>query len=171
MTDDLVEDIELLILDVDGVLTDGSIQIDDHGVETKRFCSADGLGIRLWMSSGAEVAILTGREGNAVRHRAEELGIRYVVQGRMDKRRALGELLDEMDLRASQAAMVGDDLPDLPVMKLVGYPIAVANAVREVQNEATFVTVRRGGEGAVREAVEHLLKAQGRWESTISTFL
>lgn len=164
------EDVKLLILDVDGVLTDGSIQIDDHGVETKRFSSLDGLGLRLWQALGLKVAIITGRHGMAVRHRAEELGILHLIQGRMDKKAALGELLADLNILPENAAMVGDDLPDLPVMRIVGYPIAVASAVMEVQQAAMFVTIRPGGHGAVREAVEHLLRAKGRWEEAVAVF-
>ncbi|UCD75665.1 MAG: HAD-IIIA family hydrolase [Phycisphaerales bacterium] len=164
------DQIELLILDVDGVLTDGGIQIDDHGVELKRFSCLDGLGLRIWQALGYQVAIITGRHGMAVRHRTRELDITHLIQGRMDKKAALAELLRDLKLSPSQVAMIGDDLPDLPVMRLVGYPIAVGSAVKEVQQEAAFVTVRGGGAGAVREAVEHLLRAKDRWEEAVSIF-
>jgi 3-deoxy-D-manno-octulosonate 8-phosphate phosphatase (KDO 8-P phosphatase) len=164
------EDIKLLVLDVDGVLTDGSIQIDDHGVERKCFCSADGLGIRLWQKLGYPAAILTGRHGTAVQHRARELDIRYIWQGRMDKRNALAEMLELVDVDPHEVAMVGDDLPDLPVLRICGYPIAVANAVPEVQEEAVYITEATGGHGAVREAVEHLLKAKNRWHEALAMF-
>ena len=165
MAEPNVEEIELLILDVDGVLTDGGIRIDDHGVETKRFSCLDGLGLRIWQALGYQVAIITGRHGMAVHHRAKELGITNLIQGRMDKKAALVELLKQM-----KVAMIGDDLPDLPVMMLVGYPIAVGSAVKEVQQAAAFVTVRGGGHGAVREAVEHLLKAKDRWDEAVAIF-
>lgn len=170
MVANLVENIELICLDVDGVLTDGGIHIDDLGRETKRFHVRDGLGLRLWQHLGGEVAIITGRSGAAVRHRAGELGINHVFQGSRDKVADFGHLLDDLDLAASQAAFIGDDLPDLPVMRLAGYPIAVADAAREVRDIAEYVTTRPGGLGAVREAVEHLLKAQDRWDEALELF-
>lgn len=152
--------IQLLCLDVDGVLTDGGLLIDDHGVETKRFHVRDGAGLRMWMHSGGHVALITGRRGMAVRHRADELGIRHVLQGSSDKLADFRNLLEQLEVSASQAAMLGDDLPDLPIMRLCGYPMAVADAVPEVRAVARFVTVRPGGHGAVREAIEHLLEAR-----------
>jgi len=162
--------IRLLCLDVDGVLTDGGIVIDDHGREQKRFHVRDGTAIRIWTALGHEVAVITGRQGNAVRHRCAELGIRHVLQGIHDKQEAFVSLIEQLDLPASAAAMVGDDLPDLPILGLCGYPIAVADAVREVKDRAAFVTVRPGGHGAVREAVEHLVVAQGRWDEALDLY-
>lgn len=152
--------IQLLCLDVDGVLTDGAILIDDHGVETKRFHVRDGTGLRMWMKAEGHVALITGRRGMALRHRADELGIRHVLQGSTDKLADFRGLLEQLDLKASQAAMLGDDLPDLPIMRLCGYPMAVADAVPEVRSVARFVCVHPGGNGAVREAIEHLLQAR-----------
>lgn len=157
-------DVQLLCLDVDGVMTDGSIVIDDNGVESKRFHVRDGTGIRMWISLGYHVAIITGRNGAALRYRANELGITHVIQGSKDKRADMMRLLESIHLPTSQCAMLGDDLPDLPVMKVVGYPMAVADAVLEVKEAAAFVTVRPGGHAAVREAIEHLLRARNRWD-------
>lgn len=154
--------VELLCLDVDGVMTDGVIAIDDTGVETKRFHVRDGTGIRMWMKLGFHVAIITGRQGMAVRHRADELGIKHVIQGSKDKGADLAKLLDQLGLKREQAAMLGDDLPDLPAMRAVGYPMAVADAVELVRRLAKFTTERTGGHGAVREAIEHLLRSKGR---------
>jgi 3-deoxy-D-manno-octulosonate 8-phosphate phosphatase (KDO 8-P phosphatase) len=162
--------VSLLCLDVDGVLTDGSIAIDDHGVETKRFHVRDGTGLRLWVGLGHEVAIITGRSGMALRHRAAELGIRHVMQGVADKGEALDELLQELSVAPGQVAALGDDLPDLPLLQRAGYAMAVGDAVAEVRAAAAFVTVRPGGHGAVREAVEHLLKAQARWDEALEKF-
>lgn len=170
MADDRADPIRLLCLDVDGVLTDGGIRLDDRGVERKRFHARDGVGLRIWLALGHEVALLTGRAGRAARHRARELGIRHVIQGSTDKAADFADLLDALGLAASQAAMIGDDLPDLRVMRLAGYPIAVADAVPEVRQMAAFVTTCPGGQGAVREAVEHLLKTQGRWNEALSMF-
>ncbi len=162
--------IELLCLDVDGVLTDGSIMIDNHGNETKRFNTRDGLGIRLWTKLGFYVAIITGRAGMAVTHRASELGIAHVYQGVTDKGAALKELLSELGLNPEEAAVLVDDLPDLPMMRAAGYAMAVGDGVSEVRSAAAYVTVRPGGKGAVREAVEHLLKAKGRWDEALALF-
>jgi 3-deoxy-D-manno-octulosonate 8-phosphate phosphatase (KDO 8-P phosphatase) len=164
------EQVVLICMDVDGVLTDGAIVVDDLGRETKRFHVRDGLGLRLWTRLGGEVAIITGRSGMAVRHRANELGVLHLFQDSRDKVGDFGRLLGDLSLSASQAAFIGDDLPDLPVMKLAGYPIAVADAAREVRDIAEFVTTRPGGLGAVREAVEHLLKVQNRWQDALEFF-
>lgn len=163
-------DIRLLCLDVDGVLTDGGIAIDDHGHETKRFHVRDGLGIRIWRSLGHEVAVITGRRGMALRHRLEELGIRHVIQGSQAKGAAFEALIDELQLEPAHCAMLGDDLPDLPVLRACGYPMAVGDAVAEVRAVARFTTVRPGGHGAAREAIEHLLRAKGRWDEALELF-
>lgn len=164
------EHIQLLCLDVDGVLTDGAIQIDDMGVETKRFHVRDGTGLRMWMRMGGHVAIITGRRGMAVRHRADELGIRHVLQGSSDKLADFRGLLQHLNLKASEAAMMGDDLPDLPILRMCGYPMAVSDAIPEVRSIARFVTVRPGGQGAVREAIEHLLQARKLLDEARKTF-
>ncbi len=156
--------IRLLCLDVDGVLTDGSIHIDDHGIETKAFHVRDGAGIRMWQSLGHHVAIITGRSSMALRHRANELSIRIVMQNCRNKRETFEGILADLRLESSHAAMIGDDLPDLPLMRVCGYPIAVADASREVREVADFITARPGGKGAVREAIEHLLVARGQYD-------
>jgi 3-deoxy-D-manno-octulosonate 8-phosphate phosphatase (KDO 8-P phosphatase) len=163
--------IKLLCLDVDGVLTDGGIRIDDFGIETKRFHVRDGTGIRMWLGLGYSVAIITGRSGQAVRHRARELGIDLVIQSSKDKQAAFRDLLDQLDLKASQAAMIGDDLPDIPVMTLCGYPMAVADASEEVKELAAYVTERKGGYGAVREAIEHVLRTRDEWEDAVEVIV
>ena len=160
--------IRLLCLDVDGVLTDGSIHMDDHGVETKRFHVRDGAGIRMWQSLGHQVAIITGRSSMAVQHRANELGIRIVVQKCRDKAAAFKQIVADLHIDAAQAAMIGDDLPDLPLLRLCGYPIAVADAAKEVRDVADFITARPGGTGAVREAIDHLLTARGQYEDAMA---
>jgi len=162
--------IRLLCLDVDGVLTDGSINLDDHGVETKRFHVRDGTALRIWMELGYHVAIITGRRGMVVRHRAVELGIKHVIQGSTNKRNDFEALLSELSVPAEEAGMLADDLPDLPIMRVCGYPMAVADAVAEVKNVALFTTVSPGGHGAVREVVEHLLKARGQWHQALAVY-
>jgi 3-deoxy-D-manno-octulosonate 8-phosphate phosphatase (KDO 8-P phosphatase) len=163
-------EVELLILDVDGVLTDGRIVIDDMGRESKSFSARDGMGVTLWRRSGREVAIITGRRSLVVTHRARELGIRHVYQGWSDKAAALAHLLETVEISAERTAHIGDDLPDLAVMRRVGYPIAVGDAAPQVREAAAFVTERRGGHGAVREAIEHLLSAAGDLETTINAY-
>ncbi|MBX3354969.1 MAG: HAD-IIIA family hydrolase [Phycisphaeraceae bacterium] len=160
--------IRLLCLDVDGVLTDGGISIDDQGHETKRFHVHDGAGLRLWRKLGLEVAVITGRSGMALRHRLEELGIRLVEGGAADKVSVFRRILGELNLDASQAAMVGDDLPDLPLLRLCGYPVSVPDAAAEVREVARYITRRAGGHGAVRDAIEHLLREMGRWQEALA---
>jgi 3-deoxy-D-manno-octulosonate 8-phosphate phosphatase (KDO 8-P phosphatase) len=162
--------IELLCLDVDGVLTDGGIVLDDNGVETKRFHVRDGAGIWLWSKLGYQVALITGRSGQAVAHRARELNVSNVIQASRDKAADMRALLDQLGLEAAQAAVLADDLPDLPMMHLAGYPMAVADAVDEVRDAAAYITTRPGGHGAVREAIEHLVKAKGRWTDVLERF-
>jgi YrbI family 3-deoxy-D-manno-octulosonate 8-phosphate phosphatase len=162
--------VQLLCLDVDGVLTDGSIHLDDLGVETKRYHVRDGTALRIWIELGFHVAIITGRKGMSVRHRAAELGIKHVFQGSTDKRRDFESLLETLQLDHDEAAMLGDDLPDIAVMRSCGYPMAVADASTEVKQIAAFTTVRPGGHGAVREAIEHLLKARQQWSQAVAIF-
>jgi 3-deoxy-D-manno-octulosonate 8-phosphate phosphatase (KDO 8-P phosphatase) len=162
--------VQLLCLDVDGVMTDGSIAIDDNGVETKRFHVRDGTGIRIWLKLGFKIALITGRRGTAVQHRARELGIEHVIQGSSNKAADLRELLRTLNLTPQQVAMLGDDLPDLSLMKMAGYPMAVADASPEIREAARFVTQRAGGHAAVREAIEHLLRAKECWDEARRLF-
>ncbi len=162
--------LELLLLDVDGVLTDGSIFYADDGAELKRFHVRDGSGLKLWHSAGKRSALVSGRTSLAVDRRASELGIRPVLQGRDDKLRAFEDVLTETGLRAEQVCAIGDDLPDLPVLQRCGLAIAVADACREVRAVAHYVTETPGGYGAVREAIEWLLKLRGEWDEVVARF-
>jgi 3-deoxy-D-manno-octulosonate 8-phosphate phosphatase (KDO 8-P phosphatase) len=162
--------IEILLLDVDGVMTDGAIVIDNHGVETKAFHVRDGSGIKLWQQTGRHVALITGRESHVVAVRAAELGIERVRQGVRDKLAAMQEVLVAENLNAEQACFVGDDLPDLPAMRRAGLAVAVADACSEARAGAHYVTRVPGGRGAVRELVELLLKAQNRWNDLLRQF-
>jgi 3-deoxy-D-manno-octulosonate 8-phosphate phosphatase (KDO 8-P phosphatase) len=162
--------VRVLVLDVDGVLTDGSIQIDDLGHETKRFNVRDGLGIKLWQKLGLEVAIITGRSGRAVQHRSTELGITNLVQGSGDKLAALQSMIGTLGVRLDQVATLGDDWPELEMMRHVGYPMAVADADAHVRAAAAFVTAKPGGHGAVREAIEHLLSARGLLDKALRLY-
>jgi 3-deoxy-D-manno-octulosonate 8-phosphate phosphatase (KDO 8-P phosphatase) len=153
--------VRLLVTDVDGVLTDGSIMLDDDGRELKRFCAADGLGLRTWGRMGLTAAVITARSGTALLHRLAGLGVAEVAQGSGDKRADLIALSKRTGIPPAEIAYIGDDWPDLPALRTVGYPIAVANAAKEVKAAARLVTRRRGGDGAVREAVEFLLASKG----------
>jgi len=165
VSDKSVEKVKVLILDVDGVLTDGGIVYDSEGRELKRFNTKDGYGIKMARQAGLAVAIITGRSSLAVSKRAEELGIEAVLQGVKDKVEALETLLKEKGWEAAEVAYMGDDLPDMPVMRRVGFPIAVCDAVEDVLKAAQYVTRLPGGKGAVREAIEFILKSSGRWEN------
>ena len=162
--------IELLLLDVDGVLTDGSVIYADDGSELKRFHVRDGSGLKLWHAAGKRSAIVSGRRSVAVERRATELGIGPVLQGRDDKLAAFEELLAATGLRAEQVCAVGDDLPDLPVLRRCGLCAAVADACPELRAVAHYVTAAPGGRGAVREAIEWLLKSSGRWDELIARY-
>jgi len=159
--------IELLLLDVDGVLTDGEVVYTDAGQEIKAFHVRDGSGIKYWRRSGKRVAILSGRTSPVVTRRAAELGIDLVVQGADNKLLALARMLSEAGLRPDQVCAVGDDLPDLPVLTHCGLAVAVADAVPELKESADFVTTLAGGRGAVREAIEWLMRGQGTWDATL----
>ena len=160
--------VRLLVLDVDGVLTDGSIVYSDSGEELKRFHVRDGSGLKLWQHAGMHAAVLSGRSSPAVSRRAAELGITVVLQGRSDKLAALGEILEMTGCTAAQACAIGDDLQDLPLLNAVGVAVAVADACPEVRTMADTTLATPGGRGAVRELVEWLLKHQGRWADLIA---
>jgi 3-deoxy-D-manno-octulosonate 8-phosphate phosphatase (KDO 8-P phosphatase) len=163
--------IELLVLDVDGVLTDGGLIIHSDGSESKRFHTLDGHGIRLWQRAGGKVALISGRISEPVNRRAQELEIAHVLQDCHRKLPALEQLLRETGLKAENAAYVGDDLMDLPPIRHVGFGVAVANAVDEIKAHADYVTTREGGYGAVREVVEYILKNSGRWDGLMSRYM
>jgi 3-deoxy-D-manno-octulosonate 8-phosphate phosphatase (KDO 8-P phosphatase) len=163
--------IKLLVLDVDGVLTDGIIAIDDRGVEMKRFFVRDGSALTLWRNAGHRAAILSGRWAPAVERRAAELGLAPVIQGAKDKGARLAELLEQLGLEPRHVCMVGDDLPDLPALRLAGLTACPADAVPEVRARCDLVSNRPGGRGAVRGVVESILRAQGRWEDLVRSYL
>ncbi len=152
--------IKCLILDVDGVLTDGTIWLNEQGTELKRFHIHDGLGIKRLQQAGITVAIISGRSSGSVTARMAELQVRHVYQGCADKLFIFNKLIKELGIESKEVAYMGDDLPDLPVMQVVGLSIAVANACPEVKAVAHWQTVKNGGEGAVREACERLLATQ-----------
>jgi YrbI family 3-deoxy-D-manno-octulosonate 8-phosphate phosphatase len=155
--------IKLLLLDVDGVMTDGRIIMNDRGEETKSFDVKDGLGLKMLMAAGIRVALVTGRESRTLSLRAKDLNISEVYQGVSDKRALCKRLMNDKGLRKQEICSMGDDLPDLAMFMESGLRIAVADAAREVREAADFITKNRGGYGAVREACEWLLKCQGKW--------
>lgn len=165
---DKAKDVKLVILDVDGVMTDGRIVIDDNGLEQRNFDIKDGFGVVALQMTGVEVAIITSKKSGSVRHRAEELKIKRFHEGIRKKTEPYEQILAEMGIGDAQVAYVGDDLVDLAMMKRVGLPVAVADAVDEVREAAAYVTRARGGHGAVREAAEMILKAQGKWDAILS---
>lgn len=164
-TEKKINTIRLLILDVDGVLTDGRIWLSPTGEEYKNFHVHDGLGIKLLQNSGIPVAIISSRKSNALDARVRELGIAYCYTGQTDKLEAFKSLLNTLQLEPDQIAYIGDDLPDLPIMKQVGLAIAVPNAVDEIKAIAAWITSKPGGEGAVREVCDTILALRQRNEA------
>jgi 3-deoxy-D-manno-octulosonate 8-phosphate phosphatase (KDO 8-P phosphatase) len=156
--------IKLLLLDVDGVLTDGKIYFSNGGDEFKSFNTLDGHGIKMAMGAGIVVGIITGRKSEIVAKRAADLGITILVQGREDKGRALDEILAERPTPLNTICFVGDDFPDLQVMRKVGLSFTVANGHEDVKSQADAITTKPGGSGAVREITDYLLRAQGKYD-------
>ena len=152
--------VRLAVFDVDGVMTDGTLYMAGAGEAFKAFNILDGHGVKMLQSAGVETAILSGRSSEAVSRRAAELGIRHVVQGAEDKVAAFAQMRARLGVEASECAFVGDDLPDLPVMRLCGFAVAVANAVEPVKSAAHYVTRAHGGRGAVREFCDLVLRAR-----------
>ncbi|WP_162863913.1 KdsC family phosphatase [Pseudomonas viridiflava] len=163
--------VKLAVFDVDGVLTDGRLYFLEDGSEFKTFNTLDGQGIKMLIASGVTTAIISGRKTPVVERRAKNLGIEHLYQGREDKLVVLDQLLAELNLSYEQVAYLGDDLPDLPVIRRVGLGMAVANAAGFVRQHAHGVTQARGGEGAAREFCELILSAQGNLEAAHSAYL
>lgn len=164
-------DIKLLALDVDGVLTDGTIVVNGDGTESKFFNVQDGHGIRLWLRAGLKIALFSGRISTPTEIRAKQFGIEYVFQDCHDKLPVLEKFLTQQALLPEEVAYIGDDLPDLPPIRYVGFGVAVANAVDEVKRYADFVTTLAGGAGAVREVIEYILENSGRWRYLMTRYL
>ncbi|MDL2207302.1 HAD-IIIA family hydrolase [Desulfovibrio sp. OttesenSCG-928-F20] len=163
-------DIRLLVLDVDGVLTDGGLYYDLQNQVMKRFDVQDGLGIKIAQKAGINIAVITGLESPAVEARMRDLGIHDYFAGFLDKRACLEELKERHNLQWEQMAYMGDDWVDLSVMDMVGLPLAVANAQPEVKSIASYVTTAKGGQGAVREIIRHLLMAQGKYDAVLTAW-
>jgi 3-deoxy-D-manno-octulosonate 8-phosphate phosphatase (KDO 8-P phosphatase) len=167
---DRCRNIEFILSDVDGVLTNGGIVFDNQGIETKQFHSRDGLGIKLWRRAGGKFGLLTARASHIVKLRSSELGVDVLRQGFEDKLPAAQQLFSELHLDPAKVCYIGDDLPDLPVMQCVGFGVAVADAAEEIRQAAHHVTDLAGGQGAVRETIEFILKIKGSWDGIVGTY-
>jgi 3-deoxy-D-manno-octulosonate 8-phosphate phosphatase (KDO 8-P phosphatase) len=165
-----IRKVKLLILDVDGVMTDGRIIIDDAGQESKQFDVKDGHGLKILMRYNVDVVLLTGRRSHVVEHRAADLGITEVHQGIWNKLEVFREILRRRNLTPEETAYVGDDVVDIPLLKRVGFAVTIADAVPEARQAADYVTRHRGGRGAVREVCEVILKAQERWAEVAARY-
>ena len=159
-THNRLAELRLVAFDIDGVFTDGRFYLSDDGIESKAFNTQDGFGIRRLIDAGFEVAVISGRRSAAAEKRMEELGVRHVILGTGDKVAAFDDLISRLGIRASECAYVGDDIPDLPLLDKVGYPVSVANAVEEVRDFCDYTTRASGGYGAVREVCDLVLAAR-----------
>jgi 3-deoxy-D-manno-octulosonate 8-phosphate phosphatase (KDO 8-P phosphatase) len=165
------QEIKLVIFDVDGVLTDGSLYFGDDGQEYKAFNSRDGHGMKMLQFSGIEIGIITGRTSDVVRHRMQNLGVEHVYQGKQEKLPAFEELKAKLELQENQIAYVGDDVVDLPIMRRVGLAIAVNDAHALVKQHAHWLTPSPGGRGAAREVCEMIMEAQGTLKPALDYYL
>jgi 3-deoxy-D-manno-octulosonate 8-phosphate phosphatase (KDO 8-P phosphatase) len=168
--DQIAEKIRLLVLDVDGVLTNGQLYFSEHGESLKAFNTLDGHGIKLLQANGIRVAIISGRRSAALELRAKALGITLLWQGREDKLNALTELLQEAPFAPHEIACVGDDLPDLPIMLASALAITVPDAHQSLHSFAALCTERSGGQGAVREVADYLLQSQGKYQAILDSY-
>jgi len=166
-----IQAIRLIAFDVDGILTDGGLYLTDSGEEFKRFNSLDGHGLKMLKASGVELAIITGRTSRCVELRAKNLGITRLYQGVEDKWGTMQKLLAELNLAPEAAAYMGDDVVDLPVMRRMGFSITVPNSPQVVRDHAHYLTRREGGHGAVREACELIMSAQGTLDKQLAPYL
>lgn len=165
-----VQSIRMILSDVDGVLTDGSITYNNQGIETKSFHVRDGMGVKLWKRAGHEFGILTARTSHVVKLRFAELGVELVRQGVDDKLKAANQIVESLGIGLEEVCYVGDDLNDLAVLNQVGLAVSVADAAEEARKSAHLVTKAVGGRGAIRELVETILKSQKRWEELIESY-
>jgi 3-deoxy-D-manno-octulosonate 8-phosphate phosphatase (KDO 8-P phosphatase) len=163
--------IKLLVFDVDGVLTDGSLIVGDDGEEYKAFYSKDGLGMKMLQQTGVKIAVITARTSNVVTHRMQSLGIKHIYQGQLEKLPAFEKILNELDLSEEQTAYVGDDVIDLPVMLRAGLAVTVADAHPLVKQHAHWQTPQCGGRGAARDVCELIMQAQGTLETQFQKYL
>lgn len=165
------ERVELLLIDVDGVLTDGRIVYGPDRTEWKFFDVKDGHGIKLIQRAGIDVGIITGRRSEVVARRSQELGIEILYQGQFDKVQALTEIIEKTGVEREKIAYIGDDIVDIPVMKRVGFAATVQDAVQEVKDVAHYVAQKPGGRGAVREIIEYIMKNKDLWDTVMAKYL
>jgi 3-deoxy-D-manno-octulosonate 8-phosphate phosphatase (KDO 8-P phosphatase) len=163
--------IKMLVLDLDGVFTDGTIIINSDGTESKRYSVLDGHGIKLWHRTGCKTAIISGRAAKATSIRAEQLGIEYVFQGCKQKLPVYEKLLEDAQLTAEETMFIGDDIIDIPIASRAGLAVAVANAVDELKARCDYTTNTPGGSGAIREVIELVLKTTGKWDKLMERYL
>lgn len=163
--------IKCVICDVDGVLSDGLLYLDNHGNELKSFHVQDGMGLKLLMAVGIEVAVITTARNEVVDHRMQQLGVTHYFKGQVDKRAAFQKLKETLKLQNEEFAYIGDDLPDLPLIQQVGLGVAVANAVNQVKEFADWQTEQPGGRGGVREVCDLILTAQGKMDAALEGYL
>src|SRR5262245_55015364 len=163
--------IKLLLMDCDGVLTDGRLWILENNDDQKTFFARDGLGIELWHRAGLKSGVISGRNSSALERRARKLGMIFVWQGCEDKHKAFDVSLGEAGVAADEVAYIGDDLVDIPLMRRSGLSFAVADAALETREQANCVTQAKGGRGAVREVIEFILMAQGKWTEVVKEYL
>lgn len=168
---DKAKKIKLVVFDIDGVMTDGSLFFGDDGQEYKAFNSFDGHGLRMLQECGVKVAVITGRKSNVVEHRMKDLGVTLIYQGYRDKTPAFEALLEEVKLPLDEITYVGDDVVDLPIMSQLDFAIATENAHPFVKQHAHWITPRSGGRGAARDVVEYILEAKGLLEDKLNSYL
>ena len=168
--DQRMQAIKLILSDVDGVLTDGSITYNNQGIETKTFHVRDGMGINLWQRAGHQFGIITARSSHIVKLRASELGVEIVRQGSSDKLAVATQVLSELELNISEVCYVGDDLTDISLLSHVGLAASVSDGAVDVRNQAHIVTKSAGGKGAIRELIETIVKSQKRWNEVVRSY-
>lgn len=166
-----IKNIRCLICDVDGVMTDGRLYYDNHGNELKTFHVHDGVGLKLLMSVGIEVAVITTSISDLIDHRMKHLGIKHYYKGQVNKQFAYEQLQSKLDLNHEQFSYIGDDLPDLPIIQQVGLGVTVADARPQVKEHADFITENRGGEGAIRELCDMILSLQNQADRALELYL
>lgn len=162
--------IRLILSDIDGVMTDGKIVYTERCGEIKAFSARDGFGIRLWMKTGGLFGVVTGRSSEVVRLRCDDLGVNILEQGILDKAETVRQITSRLGVPLGETAFIGDDYPDLPALKIVGFPACVADAAEEIRASSVWVSDFPGGKGAVRQLIETLLKARGEWERALAFY-
>ena len=168
--DQRMQPIRLILSDVDGVLTNGAIIYDNQGIETKSFHVRDGLGIKLWQKAGHHFGVLTARNSHLVKLRMSEVGVELIRQGLEDKLATATQIADQLCLEMNEICFIGDDLADMRVMQAVGLAASVSDGAEDVKKIAHFVTKKAGGQGAIRELIETILRSQQRWEEMLNNF-